>query len=312
LWSYGTGEDSTWAVLSTAKHQTYIEVQGGPLSDQSIKTELRSNETKWHVEYWIPTEIPLDIYALKIPLVQLRPLGAVPMFQWARQHEVKVWNRLKEALELKSNLPSPPAIDENLWAPSGMEHLDAAFQHAIAHSTRSNAELWKFYYGAWLAGRAQKDNAITLLSSCHLGIAKVLLARLLRAEGKTTAAKQAFENITESWLQLHPQVVVERDKLLRSIGTQTIAKRQEWLDKVDTLKDEGVIERQIQLLIDKDRIQQAKDLLLSTPWQKVHQTYTRTGLWMQICEKFDINYLPVPQQLGEDRLARFGAYREYE
>jgi hypothetical protein len=40
-----------------------------------------------------------------------------------------------------------------------------------------------------------------------------------------------------------------------------------------------------------------------------YQTYTRTGLWMQICEKQGINYLPVPYQLGEDRLARFGAYR---
>ena len=28
---YGMGDDSAWAVLSTAKHQTYIEVQGGPI-----------------------------------------------------------------------------------------------------------------------------------------------------------------------------------------------------------------------------------------------------------------------------------------
>src|ERR1044071_438864 len=55
LWSYGTADDSTWAVMSTAKHQTYIEVQGGPLSDQSVKVELQPKETKWHVEYWIPT-----------------------------------------------------------------------------------------------------------------------------------------------------------------------------------------------------------------------------------------------------------------
>jgi hypothetical protein len=52
--------------------------------------------------------------------------------------------------------------------------------------------------------------------------------------------------------------------------------------------------------------------LLNTEWQKVHQTYTRTGLWEQVCEKHGISNSPVPQQLGEDRLARFGAYREYE
>jgi hypothetical protein len=65
-------------------------------------------------------------------------------------------------------------------------------------------------------------------------------------------------------------------------------------------------------LIDKGEVSRAKDLLLSTTFQKVHQVYTRTGLWKQICEKLNIPFNPVPSQLGEDRLAVFGAYREYE
>jgi hypothetical protein len=85
-----------------------------------------------------------------------------------------------------------------------------------------------------------------------------------------------------------------------------------WLSKVDALKDEWVIERKVQLLIDKGQTQKAKELLLSTPFQKVHQTYTRTNLWMQICDQLKISPYPIPEQLGEDRLARFGAYREYE
>ncbi|MDP9041072.1 MAG: DUF5107 domain-containing protein, partial [Bacteroidota bacterium] len=44
LWSYGFGDDSAWSVLSTAKHQPYIEIQGGPLGDQSIKAELQPKE----------------------------------------------------------------------------------------------------------------------------------------------------------------------------------------------------------------------------------------------------------------------------
>jgi len=59
-----------------------------------------------------------------------------------------------------------------------------------------------------------------------------------------------------------------------SIGTQTIFEREQCLNKVGALQDEWIIERRIQLLIDEDKIQQAKDLLLSTPWQKGHQTYT--------------------------------------
>ena len=33
---------------------------------------------------------------------------------------------------------------------------------------------------------------------------------------------------------------------------------------------------------------------------------------MQICDKLKIPSYPIPKELGEDQLARFGAYREYE
>lgn len=121
-----------------------------------------------------------------------------------------------------------------------------------------------------------------------------------------------METIREPWLQLHPQVVVERDRILRAVGTTTLAEREQWLSRVGALKDEWIIERKVQLLIDKGEIQQARQLLLSVPLQKVHQTYTRTELWRQICEKLGEACDPIPQVLGEDRLARFGAYREFQ
>ena len=40
LWSYGRGADSAWSLLSTAAHQSYFEIQGGPIGDQSTKLEL--------------------------------------------------------------------------------------------------------------------------------------------------------------------------------------------------------------------------------------------------------------------------------
>jgi hypothetical protein len=193
-----------------------------------------------------------------------------------------------------------------------MENLDAAFRWAISTAKNERAELWTFYYGTWLAGRGATDSAINYFSKGNIGIAKVMLARLLKLKGNNKDAAVAIESIKEPWLQLHPQVVVERDKLLRSMGLSTIADREQWLSKVDELKDEWVIERRVQLLIDKGEVQQAKALLLSVPFQKVHQTYTRTGLWKQISEKLNIPFLPIPSTLGEDRLANFGAYREYE
>jgi hypothetical protein len=312
LWSYGTGNDSSWATLSTAQHQTYLEIQGGPIGDQSIKLEMQPGETKWHVEYWIPTDAALSIYTLKTPQVTLRPVAAIPLFGWARKKDVQVWAQLMDAYKSKSIPPAPPPVDALLWAPSGMENMDAPFLWAIQKTNGTTQHLWRFYYGAWLAGRNKNEAAIQQLSQSSTGLAKALLARLLKAKGDMKGAATSFAAIQEKWLQLHPQIVVERDKVLRTLGTQTIPERERWLSKVAALPDEWIIERSIQLLIDKGELQAANHLLLTTPFQKVHQTYTRTGLWMQLCEKMHVPCEPIPAQLGEDRLARFGAYREYE
>jgi hypothetical protein len=313
LWSYGRGEDSAWSVLSTAKHQTYLEIQGGPIGDQSIKLEMLPKQIRWHVEYWYPTDKELSIYSLKVPSIQLRPTNEIPMFGWARNEEVKEWQTLINFHNTKKimNLAAPDIYTSH-WAPSGMENLDESFNLAIKYSTGENKDNWKFYYGTWLAGRGNADDAIKILSETKTGLAKALLARLLKLKGDMNGARNAFESITEPWLQIHPQMIIERDKVLRNLGKQTIPERERWLSKVDALKDEWVIERRVQLLIDKDEAQKAKDLLLSTSFQKVHQTYTRTSLWKQICDKLNIPFLPIPVQLGEDRLANFGAYREYE
>lgn len=313
LWSYGVGDDSAWSVLSTAKHQTYIEIQGGPISDQSIKLEMQPKQTRWHVEYWFPADKELSIYDLKVPVLNLRPIKEIPLFSWARRDDVKDWVALINIYKSKKILNwLAPDIYKANWAPSGMENLDEPFKSAINHSTGENKDNWKFHYGTWLAGTGKTDEAIQMLSTANNGLAKALLARLYKLKKDMNAANQAMQAIGEPWLQLHPQIVVERDKLLRSLGSQTIAEREKWLSKVDALKDEWIIERRVQLLIDKNQVQQAKELLLSTPFQKIHQTYTRTALWMQISERLGLPFLPVPAQLGEDRLAIFGSYREFE
>jgi len=312
LWSYGIGKDRAWATLSTARQEPYVEIQGGPLADQSIKLDLHPGETRWHVEFWIPASKPLNIYALRVPNVALRPVTQVPVFGWAREHEVKVWNDLVHACRSGQGLPQPPRAHRRLWAPSGMEDLTAAFEWAIEQTTGDDAELWRFHYGAWLAGRGIRRAAIQVLSANSLGVAKALLARLLQLEGDAEGAATAFRSIQEKWLQIHPQIVVERDAVLRNLGRHTLAERETWLDQVGALPDEWIIERRVQLLIDKGEYQTAKRLLLSVSFQKVHQRYTRTGLWKQICERLNEPYLPIPTELGEDQLARFGTYREFE
>jgi BDI_1685-like, C-terminal domain/Domain of unknown function (DUF5107) len=327
LWSYGVGPDRAWATLGAATLQPYIEIQGGPVSDQSTKLELEPGETRWHIEYWFPTDKPLNIYALKVPESRdLRHIREIPLFGWPRTDEVRVWNELLTAYQYSTStglnfesgsasarkLPDPPEISRNCWAPSGMENLSPAFRWVIANSSHASADLWKFHYGAWLAGREETEDAISALADCNTGVAKALLGRLHRARGDIKEAAAAIEAIQEPWLQLHPQVVVERDKALRNLGKQTLAEREKWLSKVNALEDEWVVERKVQVLIDRGEFEEAKELLLSIAFQKVHQTYNRTELWMQICENLNRSCYPIPQSLGEDALARFGAYREFD
>jgi hypothetical protein len=150
-----------------------------------------------------------------------------------------------------------------------------------------------------------------MLGTTGLGVARALLARLLNLEGDIEGAARAFASIHETWLQSHPQIVVEHDEVLRNLGAHTIAERGRCLDQVDALQDERILERRVQLLIDRAEYQEAKRLLLSVSFQKVHQRYARTALWDQICERLNEPCVPVPAELGEDQLASFGAYREF-
>jgi len=192
-----------------------------------------------------------------------------------------------------------------------MEDLNAAFKWAIEKTNDAEKEHWKFYYGTWLAGSRKKREAIAVLSATRsVGVAQALLARLLTMDGDIAGAATAYRSVQEQWLQRHPQIIAARDAALRALGTETLAEREQWLGG-DAVADERIIERRVQLLIDKGEVQAAKRLLLSTPFQKVHQRYVRTALWKQICEKLNEPCVPIPAELGEDQLAAFGAYREF-
>lgn len=313
LWSYGVEEDREWSMLSTPKRQPYVEIQGGPIRDQSIKLELQPGEKRNHVEYWIPTNKPLDLYSLKVPAINLRNIDEIPMFEWARPSEYAVWENLQNSYIRQEQLPELPNPEMGIWPPSGMENLDDAFVWATISSTGKSKIYWKYYYGTWLAGRGRIDEAINQLEGLDYDLAKALLARLYAQKNDFEKARSAYASIPkESWLCLHPQIVIERDKILRRFGETALEERAYWLSLVDASSDEWITERKVQWLIDNKEYKKAKDLLLNVPFQKVHQTYTRTGLWEQICKGLHLKNKEVPSQLGEDRLARFGAYREYE
>src|SRR5439155_11514325 len=117
----------------------------------------------------------------------------------------------------RKSLPEPPEIRHGLWPPPGMEDINAAFEWAIQSPHDEATDRWKSYHGTWLAGNGKKQAAIRVLSRCSLGVATALLARLLKLEGEIQGAAKAFGSIQEKWLQLHPQIIVERDEVLRNL-----------------------------------------------------------------------------------------------
>jgi len=99
------------------------------------------------------------------------------------------------------------------------------------------------------------------------------------------------------------------DLALAALGNETLEERARCLEAVSALEDDWLVERRASLLIDQGRDQEAKNLLRKTPFQLVHQRYTRTRLWRQIERELGLDPVPWPAWLGEDDLAEFGAYR---
>lgn len=313
FWTYGIGRHEVWSRASSPAGEQYLEIQGGPLIDQSIKDRLQPDQTHWHQEYWFPTDAPQDIHALKVPSPDLVNIDVVPRFDWARSGEVAIWEALADAFVNKSEdaLPEPPALDDNRWAPTGME-LDWAIAWASTHTSGDQRSRWLFQLGAWLAGCDRIDDALVALRDSSDGRAHALAGRLYRRnKNDFQSAADASRAIREPAIALHPQVVVERDLALAALGKETLDERDKWLAQVAALDDEWVRERLAYLRFDQGRCAEAKDILHTTVFQLVHQRYARTRLWRKIEAALGEPPLADIAFLGEDDLAQFGAYREY-
>ena len=314
LWSDGVGRDEAWVSQYALTREQCLEIQAGPLVDQSVKDLLEPGQARHHVEFWIPSAVPLDIRAIPLPAPRLRDLHQIPRFGWARPEDVRLWITVVSACASgqASQLPSPPDLDDNRWAISGMTELGDALRWAAAATSGSQPDRWLFQLGAWLAGRDQTGPALEVLIRSHDDRAAALAGCLWRRQKHdSTAAAQCFRAIQSEALARHPQIVVERDKALASLGPATLQERARWLDAVSALEDEWLAERRASLLIDSGDSQGARDLLRTTRFQLVHQRYARTRLWRRVEKNLGMEPVEYPAWLGEDDLAEFGAYREY-
>lgn len=312
LWSDGV-RDEAWVSQYTLGGEQGLEIQAGRLVDQSVKDALQPQQLRSHVEFWIPSAKPLDIRQMVLPAPDLRSLHDVPLFPWARNEEVIFWNTLVEAHQSRDTaeiLPAPDT-DSNRWAISGYPELGEALAWAVASTEGKERDRWLFQHGAWLAARGQTDPALEVLALSSDDRARALSGRLYHSKREPRLAAECFRAIQSEGIALHPQVVVERDRVLASLGSQTHAERERWLNAVSALDDEWLAERRASLLIDKRDFHAAMRVLKETRFQLVHQRYERTRLWREVERGLGLSPIEYPAWLGEDDLADFGAYREY-
>ncbi|RJG25270.1 DUF5107 domain-containing protein [Paenibacillus thiaminolyticus] len=315
LWIYGIGPHEEWAELSAARRESYVEIQAGPLVEQSENEKLRPGERHLHTQYWIPSSEPLDIRQLQLPKPELMEAEHIPLFNWAPHTMSAPWSKLAEAYQhgTADQIPWPPAAEECLWPPSGMEQLGDAMKWAAEHGDEEARAQWRYYLGVWLAGRGDIDKCINVLKTVETDWSYAFLGRLLRVSKQDYAAsREAFRKITCPAWSLHPQVFIERDITLHHIGSSALEEREQWFEQVNSLLDDGLMERQAWFLYDKGALDEAKAILEQHPFEKVHQRYKRSELWKLIVQALHSTEAQVPDYLGEDDLATYGAYRVSE
>jgi hypothetical protein len=313
LWSDGIGRDEHWVSQYTFDGEQCLEIQAGPLVDQSIQELLQPGQVRHHVEFWIPSAEHRDIRRIALPDPGLRVIEDVPLFTWAREEEVGIWLRLLEAHQAqdRTKIPTAPGVDSNQWAISGMPELGEALTWATSAVSGDERDRWLFQHGAWLAGRRETDAALQILRQSADDRAHALSGRLYLRKNDASAAAERFRSIKSKAIALHPQVVFERDCALALLGRQAIEERERWLAAVSALEDEWLAERRASLLIDKGEFQAAMQVLKTTRFHLVHQRYERTRLWRKIERALGLEPTDYPAWLGEDDLAEFGAYREH-
>lgn len=242
LWSYGQGKDRAWAKEAGGD---YLEIQAGPLKDQSRKGTLKPGQTRVHREFWIPSGRRLNIRELKLPSPPLIAESRIPRFGWVRKP-----------------VTQPPAL-KKLQASKNEKFL-------------------------------------------------ALAGRILRQKKRFEASLACFEKMMSGELTLHPQVVVERDMTLQAMGPKALAARRYWLEEADWKSDQRLIERWALWLADSGRNAESEKLLAGTKFQKIHQRYFRSELWIRVRMAQEKNSANPPSSLGEDDLAKFGAYRDHD
>jgi hypothetical protein len=285
LWTYGYGQHRHWGQGTTEGGLCYCELESGPLLDQGEKPLFPRNTERRVEEYWIPVHSREACDAIAWPKFNLPPMDSA-WLGWKHSAWQSEWEQFRAGKG-----PLPGAL-----VPTGLE-LESALRRELRRENPSAAEplaLWLVFHG-----RAREALALVEQSPVS-GSRRVAGLILWRELGDARGAVAHLESGP-----LHdPIAVVELDTLYAELGLMT--------ERVALLarpsESRFIIERRADLALALRQPAETLRLLTETPWPREHQRYTRGDLWQAAKAALGQAEAEPPAFLGEDNLARFGAY----
>jgi hypothetical protein len=285
LWTYGFGKDRCWGVASTEADRCYLEIQSGPLSDQSEKTLLQSGAEERYEEFWIPVHSREECERVDWPRLEVPP-NADPWLGWRHSRWQSEWEAFA----------SGAARFPGSQVPTGLE-LEDALRVETATGNAAAAEA----LALWLCFRGRAEEALPLVEASTLPTGRRIAGLILWKQQKDAA--RAVGHLEAGPLS-DPVAVVELDQVYAELGCTQ--KRQRLLAGAPDHR--LVQERRAELALRLGQPEETVRLLRETSWPREHQRYVRTQLWKEACSALGRPVDEIPESLHEDKLARFGAY----
>jgi len=285
VWTYGHGKHRCWGHSTTEGGRSYCEIESGPLLDQGEKPLFPAGTERHFEEYWIPVHRREACDKFAWPKFSL-PSMHDAWFGWNHSAWQNDWERFRAG---EGSLPSSTV-------PTGIE-LESGLRRDLEHGNGHALEP----LALWLAFRGRAQEAISALAGATTPSAR-RIAGLIEWKALKEPAR-AVAHLEAGPLQ-DAIAVVELDELYAELNQ--LEKRAALLARSPDHR--LIIERRAGLALAAGQSAETIRLLSGTPWPREHQRYTRGDLWKRACLALGEADTAPPEFLGEDNLARFGAY----
>ena len=285
IWTYGHGQHRQWGQATTVGGFSYVEIESGPLNDQSEKPLFPNGAELRYEEMWIPVHNRDAFQRVERPKLVLPPMSE-PWLGWAHSSWQREWEEFRAG---DGTLPGS-------MVPTGLD-LETALRRELGRGNHAAIEP----LALWLAFHRRPQEALPLVENAQDPSAQ-RTAGLILWSGLNEPAR-ALPHMEAGPLR-DPVAVAELDELYAVLGLTD--RRARLLANAPPHR--LVVERQANLALARSNPAEALRLLTSTLWPREHQRYVRTELWRQATTALGEPTATVPVSLNEDNLARFGAY----